>query len=125
MSQSYVIEGEPVSGKNHQQIRWSRKHQRRYVAKSDAAATWILDAVQQLVKQRGRSPTLRGPVFVDYTAYQRHDRRDVDNMEAALFDALKDAHVIEDDRFITDHAGRKRVDPERPRIEVTITPISA
>ena len=121
--QGFIIMGEPVSGKNKQQIKWNRKTRKPYITKSDAAAAWQLDAIGQLVKQRGRSPTIRGPVFVDYTAYQAIDKKDVDNMEAALFDALKKALVIEDDRFITDHAGRKRVDSARPRIEVTVTPL--
>lgn len=123
MTQHYVLEGEPVSGKNHNQIRRNRRTGRPYITKGDVAAAWAIDAIQQLVKQRGRQTTIRGPVFVDYTAYQRADTRDIDNMEAALFDALKKALVIEDDRYITDHAGRKRVDPDRPRIEVSITPI--
>ena len=122
-SQSYSILGEPVSGKNHMQIRRNHRTGGRFIAIGDAAASWQVEAVSQLVRQRGRRPTIRGPVYVDYTAYQRTDRRDVDNIESALFDALAKARVIEDDLLIVDHRGRKAVDAARPRIEVSVTAI--
>jgi Holliday junction resolvase RusA-like endonuclease len=117
----YVIDGRPVSGKNHTKRVW--RGGRQYTVKSDAAAAWQVDAVAQLVKQRGRRPTLRSPVYVEYVAYQSADVCDIDNMESALFDALKKALIIADDALIHDHRGRKAIDRARPRFEVTVTPM--
>ncbi len=88
---------------------------------SDAAKKWQVDAIRQLTDQRkGKNrTTLRGPVFVEYRAYQTADIRDIDNIESALFDALKKALVIEDDKLIVDHRGRKFVS-DTPRIEIEI-----
>lgn len=126
VTQTYVIEGAPVSGKNHTQIAFNPKTGRRYVRIGKVAQAWQGDAIRQLCEQRLKDhlPPLHGPLYVDYVAYQPWDSCDIDNIESALFDALKKAKVIEDDKFIVDHRGRKVVDKARPRIEVTITPIS-
>ena len=120
---TYCIHGQPVSGKNSTQIRVNRKTGGRFVTTSDAAKTWQMEAVRQLVDQRGRTRTIYGPAYVEYVAYQTADTRDIDNMESALFDALKKARVIEDDKLIVDHRGRKAIDRENPRIEVTVRAI--
>lgn len=120
MEWRYVIEGRPRSAKNSTQICVNRKTGQRFVRKSKAAGQWQDDAIRQLAQQRGRAKTLRGPVFVDYTVFQTADVADIDNLESALFDALKKARVIEDDKLITDHAGRKRIDRARPRFEIVI-----
>lgn len=122
MTHRYVIQGEPVSGKNSQQIRFNRRTGARYITKSDAAAGWQVDAVAQLVKQRGRRKTMQGAVRVEFVAWQRSKTRDLDNIAAALFDALKKARVIGDDAQITELAARKYTDPEDPCIEITLTP---
>jgi Holliday junction resolvase RusA-like endonuclease len=118
----FVITGNPISGKNHMQIRYNPRTESRFLAISDAAQKWQVEAVRQLCEQRkGKNrDTLRGPVFVEYRAYQSADVRDIDNIEAALFDALKKAGVIEDDKLIVDHRGRKFVDAEKPRIEIEV-----
>lgn len=114
----FVIEGRPRSGKNHMQPIWRGK--RMILVKSDAAAEWQASAVQQLVKQRGKRPTLRGPVYVEYTAYQTADVADLDNISSALFDALAKALVIEDDKLIVRQLGMKAIDRQNPRIEVLV-----
>lgn len=116
----YIIEGVPVSGKNHMQMMVNRKTGKRFMKIGKVAQTWQDDAIGQLTRQRGRRMTIDGPVYVEYIAYQPWDRCDLDNIEAALFDALKKALVIRDDKLIVDHRGRKDVDKERPRIEVSV-----
>lgn len=118
----FCITGTPVSGKNHNQIRFNHKTKKYFVAKGKVADRWQSDAVKQLTEQRtgDNRNTLRGPLFVEYRAYQKWDSCDIDNIESALFDALKKAKVIEDDKLIIDHRGRKFVDKENPRIEIEI-----
>lgn len=124
-AQNFIIDGEPVSAKNSQQIRHNR-HGRPFIAKSDAAAEWQLNAIGQLSVQRtrGRLATIRGDCAVSFTAYQRQ-KRDIDNIASALFDALKKAKVIGDDMDITKIKDAEKItDPEcEPRIEVTVTPL--
>lgn len=120
----YVIEGRPVSGKNHTEIVLNRKTGKRFVRIGKRAREWQVDAIRQLVEQRGRRSTLRSPVYVEYVAYQTSDLADIDNLESALFDALKKALVIEDDKLIQDHRGRKAIDSLRPRFEITVRPLS-
>lgn len=121
---NYTIEGIPISGKNSSQIAFNRKTGKTFVRSSKAAKAWQIEAIAQLSEQRGRQKTIDGPVYVEYTAYQPWDRCDIDNMEASLFDALKKALVIRDDKAIVDHRGRKAVDKARPRFEVTVTAIA-
>ena len=123
VSYGYVIEGVPVSGKNHMQPMVNRKTGKRFMKIGDVAQAWQDEAVAQLAQQRLASGvrTLDGPVYVEYTAYQPWDRCDLDNMESALFDALKKALVIRDDKLIQDHRGRKAVDKDRPRFEVFVS----
>ena len=119
----FVIQGEPVSAKNSQQIRFNRKTGARYITKSKAAAEWQADAIAQLVKQRGRTKTLRGDVRVQFVAYQR-GRRDLDNIASAVLDALKKSLVIADDMQVTALAGEKVTLKDcAPCIEIVVAPI--
>jgi hypothetical protein len=63
----YVIEGRPVSGKNHTEIAFNRKTGKRFVRIGKNARNWQADAIRQLVFQRGRRRTLRAPVYVGST----------------------------------------------------------
>jgi Holliday junction resolvase RusA-like endonuclease len=122
----FVIEGNPVSGKNHMEIRFNPKTKSRFIAIGKAARTWQDEAVRQLVEQRKGSnrSTLRGQLYIEYRVYQSADTRDIDNIEAALFDALKKAKVIEDDKNIVDHRGAKFLS-DQPRIEIELLEIAA
>ena len=121
----FCIAGVPVSGKNSSRIMFNKKTKSRFVIKSKAAAAWQADAIRQLTEQRKGTNrnTLRGNIYVEYRAYQKSDRCDIDNIEAALFDALKKAKVIEDDKNIVDHRGQKFIS-ENPRIEIELLEVA-
>lgn len=76
---------------------------------------------KQAYDQRGRGPMLRGPVRADAVYYQRANVCDGDNMESAMWDAIKTV-LIEDDKHIVAWSGIKLVDRANPRIEVTLAP---
>ena len=125
MSAHYVITGEPVSGKNHMQIRYNRRTKSRYVTKSDAASAWQISAVEQLLEQRGRRKTLRSEVSAELHVYQKNSRRDLDNVVSAVFDALTKAGLIEDDRQIGFLIATGTTVEDAPRVEITLTPADA
>lgn len=55
-------------------------------------------------------------------------RRDPDNLMSSLkaaIDGLTDAHVLADDRGLVIHPPVMMVDRQHPRVELTISPISA
>ena len=53
-----------------------------------------------------------------------HRRTDCDNLSKSILDGLKWA-AFPDDSQVTDLLVRKRVDPSRPRVEVTITRLAS
>lgn len=122
----FTIQGVPVSGKNHMRPMVNRKTGKRFMKIGKVAEAWQVEAIRQLAEQRlaRRLKTMDGPLYVEYVAYQPWDRCDIDNMESALFDALKKALVIRDDSLIQDHRGRKAVDADNPRFEIFISPLS-
>jgi Holliday junction resolvase RusA-like endonuclease len=119
----FLIVGPPVSGKNHMQIRKNRKTGGRFIAKSDAAAAWIVQAAGQLTEQRLRSrvPTFRESVRVTCDVYQTAETPDLDNVLTACGDAMQKAGVVEDDALIHEWCARKFVVPADPRVEITVT----
>lgn len=124
MTHSYVILGIPRSGKNSSQILRNRKTGARFVKKSKAASAWLTEAKVQLINQRGRRRILEGRLSIHADYYQRADVCDGDNMQSLLWDALKGV-VVEDDKPFVEWSGKKHIDRERPRIEVTIRLLEA
>ena len=65
---------------------------------------------------------IRGPILeVQYIVFlPDRRRRDVDNFAKCLLDALMKCGAIEDDSFITDLHGHKRIDPLNPRTVIIV-----
>lgn len=82
-----------------------------------------------------RAEVLTGPVDVLVTLYLANERPDGDGPIKILFDALQPtrahrhpahrrigAGIIANDRQVRDHHVRRRIDRERPRVEVAVGP---
>src|SRR5690348_10482679 len=96
----------------------------RFITKSEAAAAWQVEAVQQLLRQRGRRKTWRGDVAVAVHSVQANKTPDIDNVCNAVLDALKVAQIIEDDKDVVSLHGLKSIDRERQFIEVSISEVA-
>jgi Holliday junction resolvase RusA-like endonuclease len=116
-----VVRGIPRSGKNSM-----RRFKNGGLAKSKAASTWLSSAVQQLMAQRQHRPTIAGACRLEVTIFHAMGlgRWDVDNVLNLVFDALKHAEVIADDRAAIVREGSYRADVDKadPRVEITIRP---
>lgn len=73
-----------------------------------------------------RGASIRKPVYMEYTWYEKDRRRDKDNISSfgrkVIQDALVQAGFLKDDGWdeIAGFSDDFRVDPENPRIEVLI-----
>lgn len=118
---AFVVRGIPRSGKNSM-----RRFKNGGLAKSKAASTWLASAVQQLMAQRQHRPTIAGACRLEVTICHAMGlgRWDVDNVLNLVFDALKHAEVIADDRasIVREGSYRADVDKADPRVEITILP---
>jgi Holliday junction resolvase RusA-like endonuclease len=64
---------------------------------------------------------LRGPsIEISYIVFLPQRRADVDNYSKCIFDALTEAGVIKDDRYVDDFHGHRRIDPLNPRTVIVI-----
>lgn len=82
----------------------------------EAKAWWDAVAAINAGRQiRGPSIELQFIVFLP-----DHRRRDVDNFLKCLCDALTKCGAIEDDSFITDLHGHKRIDALNPRTVIVL-----
>lgn len=70
-----------------------------------------------------RREPMRGPLSLKLTFYRANRRRaDFDNLTKAVVDALQGVILFDDNQIVTALI-HKRVDRERPRVEITIIPI--
>ena len=77
-----------------------------------------------------RQPRWHEPVKVMFVWIEEDGARDIDNIRAAakfVLDGLVEAGVLEDDDLahVSDLRDRFEIDPERPRVEVHVTPLDA
>lgn len=66
---------------------------------------------------------MKGPLSIKLLFYRANKRRaDLDNLMKAVVDALQGVVLVDDNQIVTALI-HKRVDRERPRMEITIIPI--
>lgn len=123
MTRHFVVEGRPVSGTNSQQI-IKAPNGRRLVLKSKAQRRWRDVALEQLTAQRGAMRPITTAVAVTCVVYRQTRAGDTDNYVKGVGDALQSARIVDNDACIAEWHVIRRLDPSRPRIEITITPSS-
>lgn len=122
-----VAPGQPVSAKNHMRpLRLGNG--RTIIARGKVAERWFAATVPVLAKQFAAHglPTLRAPLRVETHQFLKHapgagPSPDGDNVQAAVWDALVKARVIDDDKWIVTWGGSRRQDARNPRVEIEIT----
>ena len=116
-----VIEGAPRTKKTSNRIlRFGRFNK---IVPSEAYLAWRDAAVPQL-REQGRLVSWARPVNVRAVVYRDANRGDLIGYLQGLADALQEAGVIVDDKFITGwDLSRLAKDAVRPRIEIEITPM--
>jgi Holliday junction resolvase RusA-like endonuclease len=84
---------------------------------TEEAKAW-LGAVAMIAAGR----KIRGASLeVQYIVFMPDRRRsDVDNFAKCIFDALTKCGAIEDDRFVDDFHGHRRLDPTNPRTVIVV-----
>jgi Holliday junction resolvase RusA-like endonuclease len=123
---AFCVFGIPRSGKNSQRQFVNKRTGARFSVKSKAAAGWLAEAVAQLTAQRGRAEAITGACMVSVDVYHKLPLStfDSDNVVNLVYDALKHAHVIADDKaaIVRQGASMAYVDKANPRVEITIGP---
>jgi Holliday junction resolvase RusA-like endonuclease len=105
----YVVEGNPVTKKNSQQIVKNKTTGRWFMVPSRQYKTFEKDALKQLEKVKEPEP-ITNPVNIRYTFFMV-SRRQVDglNLSAAMDDILVKAGILADDNrdIVAGHDGTR------------------
>lgn len=120
---SLIYYGTVYSKKNSKRIVRNRATGKMMLISSAAAKANEEDMIYQFATQRPLEP-LRPPLRIAIGIYQPNNfRRDLDNQQTAVLDALKSAEIIMDDDFKNVSklsVEFKGVDKNNPRAEVFI-----
>jgi Holliday junction resolvase RusA-like endonuclease len=118
------IDLEPITKKNHQEIRKNWKTGRRFIGNGDAYLAYQ-DACAYYIKQPEKPYVV--PVNVKALFYMKTKRRcDLVNLQEALLDILVKYNVLSDDNYtVVESMDGSRVlyDKEHPRTEIWIEPV--
>lgn len=118
---TFVIEGTPVTKKNHQRIGRNKKTGAPFILQSRPHESWVSHAVLQLRYQWRGQPAIAQPVNLAAVVYRARNTGDLLNYLAAISDALEAAGVVENDRLIVSLNGsRMTKDDARPRVELQL-----
>lgn len=117
-----VMKGNPITKKNHQQIRRNWSTGKPFIAQSDAYQQYERDCGWFL-----RPLGISRPVNVQCVYYMESQRRvDLGNLIAATCDILVKHRVLTEDNrnIVAGHDGsRVLYDKRNPRVEITITAV--
>lgn len=121
----YTVELPPVTKKNSQQILINRTTGRPFVGQSEQYRAFE-KAAGFFLRPRPSKP-ITEPVTVTCIFYTKTYRRvDKANLEAAVHDILVKYGILADDNrdiIASTDGSRVYYDKERPRVEITITPL--
>ena len=122
----FTIEIPPRSKKNSQQILVNPRTKRPFISPSSAYKAYRKAALMVIPSEARQG--IESPVNVQCVYYMPTRRRvDMCNLIEATLDVLVDAGVLADDNsgIVAGHDGsRVLYDKERPRTEITITPLN-
>lgn len=127
---TFTITGAPRTKKNSgQMVPATSKAGKSFVriVPSEAYRAWHKQAKPQLqiFKLKGRIPAIDVPVNVCAIFYRDAETGDAVGYYQGLADALQEAEILTDDKWIVQWDGsRLKKDARCPRIEVTITPLA-
>lgn len=130
MSLTFTITGTPRTKKNHgQMVPGVSKAGKAFtrIVPSEAYRKWHREAKPQLqvLKLVGGIVAIDTPMNVAAIFYRDAETGDAVGYYQGLADALQDAQIITDDKWIVQWDGsRIKKDALNPRIEVTITPLA-
>lgn len=118
---NFVIEGSPATKKNSMRIMRGRAG-RPFLMQSVAAKGWAASAFGQLMRQRRNDSGIESPVNMRALVYRDRAVGDIVNYLAAVCDALEEAGIVVNDKWILGLDGsRLLIDRVRPRVEITLT----
>lgn len=122
---SYIINLPPVTKKNHQKIMVNSRTGKPFVGQSDQYREYEA-AAGYFLRPKPPAP-IREPVTVRCLFYMPTLRRvDKANLEAAVHDILVKYGILADDNrdiIASTDGSRVYYDKDRPRAEITITPM--
>lgn len=123
---TFIIDMNPRTKKNHQNIYINPRTEKPFVSTSDAYKAYAKGALM-LIPASARQH-IDYPVNVKAVYYMQTKRKvDIANLHSCLHDVLVSAGVVEDDNckiIAATDGSRVRYDKEHPRTEVTITPMN-
>lgn len=121
---SLTIDGLPVSQKNKRPILRNRATGKPFIGTATNVRQWKTSAVRQLKQQWAGADKLEGDIQIHLAIYQgKRQALDADNAIAGAFDALQKAKVIRNDYQLAQGSWARWRDRDRPRIEITLTPV--
>ncbi len=131
MTWRFVIEGRPVSQKNAKKIGVNRKTGKRFPLSRKNVLDYKGAAILQLRSQwnqmhgyGSREPITRYLEASGIVFQGGGQAIDLGNSLEAVFDSLEKAKIIKNDYQIAAYGRWRRLrDPDRPRIEITLTPM--
>lgn len=117
----FVVTGPPRTKKNSARI-FKRADGSPFIMPSKQAKSWQKDAAAQIARQNVNRLHLQRPVNVVALVYRERAVGDLVNYLQAIADALEQAGVVRNDKWIVTWDGsRLKKDKARPRVEITIT----
>ena len=123
---TYTIPIQPVTKKNSQQIMINSKTGRPFVGQSKQYRQYE-EAAGYFLRPKPPAP-IREPVNVKCVFYVKTSRRvDKANLEAAAHDILVKYGILSDDNrdiIASTDGSRVYYDKDRPRVEITISPLA-
>lgn len=125
MNINIIIQGNPITKKNHSQIIRNKKTGKTMLIPSKQYNNYLPVFVKECMAQHVYQKHINTPINIKCLYYMKTKRKvDLTNLLSATCDLLMSAGVIEDDNctIVISHDGsRVFYDKDNPRVEIEIT----